>query len=499
MTRFRKFFVGASYGFIGSVVQRVLLAAGAIAYARLLGVQEYGVWVNLAALVNLLMTLSQFGVTTAFTAFIPQYAANDPERIPSVVWGGLTLVIGMLTLLAIALGGGADLLSRMAYHGAIRPDEIRSVIPYLAFLTLNMVLLAAVYGFQDFRRYAMQTSVVALLALTCGVPGVLLGGVGGLVAGMAIAYALSTLLVTRLLGTYRGDWLRVDAKGVRRAGRELVRFALPTFLGGLFVAPAYWIGNLLLVRSHGAADSGYFGVANAIAQLVLFLPSTLASPLIPILSQAAAEEQPEQFSSFVRRNLRMVWCISIPVGVLLGSAAPVIIGILYGAPYAPASETYAILACSNLLIAIQSVVGFVLIARRRMWQGFVANLIWFFLFLAFAIWLIPARGHIGFALSFLASYGLYSGVVLAILKKHVDFTLASAGTARIALMTGLAMVAVIGIAVGVPTALTNALLSVVSAVLFGIAAWAWVLKADDRDLVRRTVAEYAQRIRTLQS
>ena len=496
MSLFKRFFVGAGYGLAGSVVQRILLAAGAIVYARLLGVQDYGIWVNLAALVNVLMTVSQFGVNTAFAAFIPQYRSQAPERIPSVVASGIAFVVGMLLVMTAVLLEGAEMISTAAYHGALRPEHVRIAAPYLVGITLNSVLLAALYGFQDFRRYSLQTMLAALLTICCSVPGVLLGGVRGLALGMAFAYLVSCVIVGRALWSHHSGWLQVTRGAVTRTQRELIRFALPTFLGGLFVAPAYWIGNLILVREHGIAASGFFGVANALAQLVLFLPSTIASPLIPILSEVAAEGNRERLSGFVVRNLRMMWCVSVPVSVLFGGAAPVLITVLYGRAYEPSSTTYVILAASNLLIALQSVVGFVLIAKRKMWQGLMANALWFCLFIAFGLWLIPAAGHRGFALSFLLSYAVYGVVVLAILRKHVDFTLRLGDSILNGGLTVLAMGVMIGLAVSVTTPLLNALLASICAAGFAAAAWRWVLQDDDRVLVRHTISQYVAKVKS---
>jgi hypothetical protein len=80
MSLFRRFFVGAGYSLLGASVHRVLLAIAAIATARLLGVQEYGVYANLIAVVNLLLMFGLFGVNTAFSSFLPRTTGSDRAR-----------------------------------------------------------------------------------------------------------------------------------------------------------------------------------------------------------------------------------------------------------------------------------------------------------------------------------------------------------------------------------------------------------------------------------
>jgi len=110
-------------------------------------------------------------------------------------------------------------------------------------------------------------------------------------------------------------------------------------------------------------------VASSLSQLVLFVPVTLAAPLVPMLSEAAATSDRAGFSAFVARNVRMVWCASLPVTVLAGAAAPVLVRALYGEAFAAAVPAFVVLACANLLIAVETVGAYVFVARRRMWEA----------------------------------------------------------------------------------------------------------------------------------
>ena len=490
MSLFKRFFVGAGYSLLGASVHRVLLAAAAIATARLLGVREFGVYANLIAVVNLLMMFGLFGVNTAFSSFLPR--AGGPERARQIVAAGVLLVCVLLAAVFALAWASASFVAGALYRSVLTGDHLRTALPYLAALTLNTLLLSALYGFQEFRRYSLSMIQLGVLVAAGSVIGVLWGGLRGLLLGGTAAYALNTVFIAFTLRRLLGAGAAPSWREIRSRARELLAFALPAFLSGLFLAPAYWLGNMLMVRAGGSAPSGLFGVANSLAQLVLFIPATLAATLVPMFSEVAAHSGRERFSAFVARNCRMVWCINLPVTVLVGGAAPLLIGALYGAPYAPSVPAFVLLACSNLLVAVESVAAYVFIARRRMWEGFALNAIWFLVVLALLAPLVR-YGQTGFALVLLLAYSVHGVVTLAFLRRHVDLAPLALRAGPAAALT----LAAFGLAAWTalsrfPTPLVVAL-SGAGAAAVAFLEWRYVLDADDRALVADTLRQRVRR------
>jgi len=489
---FRRFFVGAGYSLLGATVHRALLTLAAILVARLLGVTDYGIYVNLVAVVNVLMTVGLFGLNTGFTTFLPGAAAAGPERLRAVAAAGTLLSCVLLTAVLAVAWSSAGLVAGALYRSVLSEAHLRIALPYVAALTLNTLVLSALYGLQEFRRYSLAMMTLGLLVAAGSVIGVWTGGLRGLFIGSTVAYALSTLLVLLLLRRLLGGRLGAPWPEVRARARELLAFGLPTFLAGLFIAPAYWIGNMLMVRAGGPAPSGLFGVASSLSQLVLFIPATLAAPLVPMLSEVAATADRGRFSAFVARNSRMVWCISLPVTVLVGGAAPVLIRVLYGAAFAPAVPAFVLLACANLLIAVESVGAYVFIARRRMWEGFALNAVWFLVVLLLMAPLVR-HGHVGFALVLLLAYALQGVTLLVFLRRHVDLGALAVRAARAGLLTLGAFALAIGVALsGLAWPLVLAL-SAAGAAAVAALEWSFVLDADDRALVTDTLDRVLQR------
>ena len=201
MSLFRRFFVGAGYSLLGASVHRVLLAIAAIVTARLLGVKEYGVYANLIAVVNLLMTFGLFGVHTAFSSFLP--GAASPERARQIVSPAPSWCASCSRPSSAGLG---QRLVRGRRALPVRPH--RGPAPGRPAVSRRAdAQHAAALGplrFQEFRRYSLSLMQLGALVAMGSVIGVLSGGLRGLLLGGTAAYALSTLFVAFTLGRLLG-------------------------------------------------------------------------------------------------------------------------------------------------------------------------------------------------------------------------------------------------------------------------------------------------------
>jgi len=218
----------------------------------------------------------------------------------------------------------------------------------------------------------------------------------------------------------------------------------------------------------------------------------LASSARSASAAAALALNRARFSAFVARNGRMVWCISLPVTVLVGGAAPVLIRMLYGAAFVRSVPAFVLLACANLLIAVESVGAYVFVARRRMWEGFALNTLWFLVVLLLMVPLVRF-GHVGFALVLLLAYAFQGVALLVFLRRHLDLGPLAVRAGRAGLLTLGAFALTLGVALlGLPWPLVLAL-SVAGAALAAVLEWRFVLDTGDRALVTDTLGRVLRR------
>jgi O-antigen/teichoic acid export membrane protein len=483
-SRFDRFFRGASYGILSAAVSRLFASLGAAIIARLLGASDFGVYINLIALVNLLNILCLFGTNTAFTSFIPRYHSQARENIASIVAAGYLLVAALLTLGVITLAMGGDVLSTSFYGGEIPAEHIRMLSVFLIGLTLNTVTASVLYGFQEFRLHAFTTILTTVSVTVLSVAGILLSGVSGFIVGAAVGYGGNAGLQAFLVFSRHGNLLTGSRISLSGAIKELVRFTLPAFLSGLFVAPSLWIGNLLLVRFGDVSSSGYFGVANSLAQLVLLLPLTVGAPMVPLLAELNASKDETRFDLMVRRNIKLMWAITMPFAILFGVPASFLITLVYGDHFASSVPTYLLLIGQNCLIAIESVAGYVLIAKNKMWDSLLANAIWFVLFIVLALWLIRDAGHVGYGLALFVSYALFGLVLWMVIRRHVHLSLLTPGTFLAAAATTAIFAIIWFLARFIESPVVIVVAAIGLSVLVALIEWSRFFSPDERALAR---------------
>jgi len=128
-----------------------------------------------------------------------------------------------------------------------------------------------------------------------------------------------------------------------------------------------------------AEETGLYSAAQKPIQLLYIAPTLIAAAFFPTLTRLARETS-ENFKAVFERGLATIYLIAAPLavgGVIL--SAP-IIKLLYGATYAPAYISFAILAATIIVVFPATLIANAIFARekqkksawlrnfRRIWQ-----------------------------------------------------------------------------------------------------------------------------------
>jgi O-antigen/teichoic acid export membrane protein len=213
--------------------------------------------------------------------------------------------------------------------------------------------------------------------------------------------------------------------------QETFSLALPAFLIGLLVGPAYWWANTLLARSSGFADVAIFGVAFSLTQMIMLVPSNLSIPAVSFLSETHSSGDLRQFGRLVGDNFRLMWAIVLPIAMGCAILSRPVIHLLFGTQYERASHLVVVMSFAAILMILNSVVINATFGCGYLWHGFLITLGWLVLFIVIGSLLIPARGAMGLACTFVLSYApqvlvgaLYAAGVLGVPFKKMGPLLA---------------------------------------------------------------------------
>lgn len=398
---------------VGGVASRVLGGIAPIILARYLGPDEYGVYTLILSLVGIVASVAHLGQNAALQKFLPEYFVKDPARGGAILADTIVLVSGILAIACTAFYLLSGWIATAIYHQAALAPLFRFSALLVLFMSLFNLASSAVAGLQDFASYGKAMVIRGAGFLVLAWTGVALLGLYGALGGQLLAFILGLgfLLAAGTKATRRRFSGTVRTAFSKPILAEIFSFAFPAFLSGVLVAPAYWWANTLLARDSGFGQVGLFGVAFALAQLIMVIPTSLTIPAVSFFSEVYASSKPgrgDPFGKLVSANLRLIWAITLPLALASALFAPWIVNLVFGPAYREAAVLASVMSFVALLMVINHVIGNSIAGSGRMWQGFAVNSFWAALFFSAGSLLIPRWGSTGLAFTFAFSYLIFT-------------------------------------------------------------------------------------------
>jgi O-antigen/teichoic acid export membrane protein len=323
-------------------------AVVAIAVARLLTPEEYGLAALALVFASLVLVFSDLALGAAL---IQRKDLSRHDR-DTAFW--ITIGSGVLfTLIGVALSGPIA-----ALYGE------PSAQPLLAVLSLSFLVSAAGAPQQSLMLREMDWRRVEMLPMF----GAVAGGIGGVALAAAgvgawaiIAQYLIATAITTALVWWRSPW-RPGFAFSRESARSLAGFSI-YMLGHRLLYYFQTNGDRFLIgRVLGTAALGSYAVAyNAVIQPA----SKIGGPLQRIFSPTFCriQDEPERIAAAWARVVRLLASISVPALAGLVVVAPDFVPVVLGEQWKPAIPVIQILAWVGIVQALQSLSVDVLMAR----------------------------------------------------------------------------------------------------------------------------------------
>jgi O-antigen/teichoic acid export membrane protein len=362
---------------------RLLDAAFAIVYLRLLGRSDVGAYQFLVVFTTYLDTLVDFGLNALVAREVSRgaVAAASAFRAVNQLRLGLWLVgLPVVALVYGPLRQAANLpddavLAGWIFYLALLPTVVAKTASGLLWAAERLELTAGV-------------SVVATVLRTALGAIVLFGGFG------LVGLAVSSLLTNVVTGIVLWRLASRSAISSESSGRSAawLRESWPLFVNQLLQGLFFKVDALLLLPLGGAAAAGAYAAAYKVSEGAGIVSSSFTLALFPRLSRQT------DLSAAYRMALRLLLQVAFPltIGVALLSA-PIVL-VVGGREYLPDSAiALAILICYLPLSYANGLTQYVLIAagRQRLLTGaFAAALIFN---LVANVVLIPRFSYVGAA------------------------------------------------------------------------------------------------------
>ena len=436
---------GGAMTFGGSLLARSASMAQSIVVARGLDPHRLGVFAIVNYVLALGAALVDLGVPVAAMRLVAEYRVTRPAalRRTLTVLAGLSLALAAAG--ALLLLGGAGALSELYREPTLAP--LFRLGAALLFLSLFGAFLAGVLqGFRRIDTLAGLTPVKAAVAL--GATLVLLPpfGLVGVILASIVAELVTWPLVARPLRQALAA-VPPPAAAVLPARLVVTRalaVGVPVVLNGLVVWGAAWFIRSYLARAAGYEFVGYFHVADACARLLLLLPSAVAVPFVPAVSEATALGR-EATSRMVEGTLRLTLFAVAPAGLFLCLAAEPVLGLVYGSAYVAAGPLTSALVLAAGFQALGVIVWSTLVGAGRTWAGFAVQAFGQVTAIALTVVLVAEHGLFGAGVAAVVAAVAATALGFAVLRRQLDVRLAAVRSAlAIAVLGWLAAAALRG-------------------------------------------------------
>ncbi len=330
--------VNMASGVATTVVNGIVLAVGYPIYLHFLGYEQYGIWLVLSVVLSFAQ-LGDLGIGQAVMKLVAEeYGRGDMKAVRQYISSAVAMVV-----LSGAVVFSVIVLLRAPIVGLFRLSEenARSVLwllPHIAWLSLYVfvvqIIMGALSGLgrMDWANYARTGGralivLVASILLLCG------AGVSSLLVGTAAAYVFSHLmgvvLMRRIIG---GHIFRMQHVNLQRSKR-LLRFGAGMLGSSIFSMLLMPFNKLMLSRYAGVALVPVYEIAFQGSMQVRALTETAVRALAPEVSRIGAN-MTEQARMRIRqihgRAVGLIWCLGLPVFLLLLVLAPWLLRLWLG-------------------------------------------------------------------------------------------------------------------------------------------------------------------------
>lgn len=408
----RRLFVGATWSVVGAGFSRLMALASTVVLARLLGVVDFGQLMILQSTLGMFGVFAGLGLGVVATKFAAELKLRDPLRLGQIL--GLVqrmAVIGGL-LISIALALGSNAIATHIIHISHLAGMIALASVSVVFVTLDGYNNSALLGFEAIKQSVSGTFAAGLLSIPLSIALTWFYGLQGAVAGIVLAsilqWAVSHWVLAQVL----------ERHGIKRERPSLMEWkvlrdcALPSLLGGVMVAPVHWLCQVLLVNTaNGVVEMGVLGVALQWFQAVYFLPLAFGRIVLPVMTDVIANGQNRHADIVLKSAILANAVVALPVALAIGLLSHWIMH-MYGVTHAGGWLVLSLMVAAATVSALCAPVGQVLVAKGRIWHGWVMNFGWAVVYIGMSYFLL-GFGAAGVAGGLLVAYIVHTTWVSA--------------------------------------------------------------------------------------
>lgn len=397
---------GISWSFVNAVISRGVLLLTSIVLAHLLVKEEYGLIGIVKSTIGIFALVAGGGLGIASTKYVAELKLIDKKKIGRILsfsslftlFAGISMCLLLIVFSDyIALYQFNDLrLSSLLKYGAV----------IIFFESINGYQLGAISGFEAFKQQAIASIIVSFFHFIALIGGTLLFGIDGCMLGYIISrlinWAINNYFISKLRKIYD---IRLSYRDCYKEFGSFLQLGLPSLINSLVVMTSIWLSNSMLVNSaNGMSEMGTFSACSQLREVALFIPATVSTVVLPILSSLVGESNRNNYGKVLKYNIAFNFVIVLLIIIPICLFSEFIMGI-FGEGYKSGYLCLVFLMVSCVFVALNNIVAQVIVSKSKMWYGFIFNSIWASIFLLLTHFTCENNmGALGVAIAYACSY-----------------------------------------------------------------------------------------------
>lgn len=420
LTTFReRLLAGFSWNVLSAVALQGSVLVSTIIVARILGLQSFGIYSVLVAMVMTIATVAQSGTGLVATKYVAEFLATDTARVGRLLTMCRVLTLATGTLAAVLVIAAADFIGDDVLG---RPGLVPQV-RLIALATLFQVSVAyqfgALQGFGAFRELSRAGVLAGIGHIAFTALGAWIGDISGATIGFVVASGFRmAVFAWALRGVRRSHGVPERAPAASEDFRLVWRFGLPAGLAGFVTMPCLWFVTVLVTRlPDGLALVAIFSVAHQVRLAVLQLPTLLNAVSFSVLSRLKGSNDVDAFRRVFWSNLTISASFVVAtVTVLIALAGPLL--RVYGSDFSDGRLLLVILLASVVPESLAVSCYQLMQASGRMWYSmFIVVIPRDLLYVVLASVLLGQSGVVGAGVAYLVAWIFALALILFSVRK----------------------------------------------------------------------------------
>lgn len=408
-----------SWGFAGTIALQGSVLLSSVAVARILGIEEFGIYSVLVTTVLAFAGVAQGSVGITNTKFVGEKLHSDPRAAARTLKMSniFTATTGLLGAITMIIGAPYIATSVIAKPHMEQYIVLAGVAVF--FQTIATAQLGALHGFGTFNTLARAGLISGGLYVCSTAFGAWFAGLTGAVMGFVIAISVRCLFLWMAVREAKAQYAVGPAGKVPLSEwRQLAAFAIPASLASFVTLPVLWMVTALVARQpDGLIWAGLFGVAHQLRATILQAPALLHSVSFSVLSRLKG-------SGDVHAARQVFWTgatVNLVFGVISVSfvavfAEPLL--SLFGRQFVQGRELVIILILSVVPELISLAAFQLLQSAGRMWETLLLIVVpRDVMYLSLSATLLSPLGLNGAGAAYLAAYTFACVITLFVCRR----------------------------------------------------------------------------------